>query len=125
MNNIDIPRKPVQKIWFDHIEKRQKTYEGRVKTGDWANYCQGQYLKFCCGEDVQLVKILEIREYDYFDKMWEDLEEKKISNELLPGIKTLEEAVKIYEDIYIRKVGYTKNEIEEMKVIVVKFICIN
>lgn len=78
--------------WFSYIRQGIKPVEGRKKTHSYKKIRAGDKIKFSNGKESFIADVIEIREYDSIEQYIEDVSLEKA----LPGVKTLEEALKIY-----------------------------
>ncbi len=86
-------------IWLNAIKEGKKTIEGRPSIEKWKLINVGDIFKICHNNGLYSgtsVKILEVVEYDNFRHM---LETEGIEN-MLPGIKSIEEGVNVYMQWY-------------------------
>jgi ASC-1-like (ASCH) protein len=78
--------------WFSFIQKGQKRVEGRKNSAKYHSIKPGDQIRFFNGDASFLVIVTEIRSYQTLEAYLQDV---GIEN-ALPGIKSLEEAVKVY-----------------------------
>ena len=83
----------VQEPWFTFIKNGDKTVEGRLNKGRFAELKVGDIIIW--QQECQ-VKISYIKKYDSFKEM---LEEEGL-DKVLPGIKTIDDGVKVYRKFY-------------------------
>lgn len=96
--NEQIPEYTLQPKYISLIRRGLKTKEGRIYSGGFKNLQINQRIKFFSGknpEDYVLCQITSLNTYNYFDQM---LQNEGVEN-MLPGVKTVDEGVKIYENI--------------------------
>lgn len=79
--------------FFSFLQEGKKTVEGRCNVGKYAEVKEGQFLFF---NDSLLLRVETIKKYCSFQEM---LETEEISS-VLPGIKSVEEGLKIYRQFY-------------------------
>lgn len=92
--------------WFSLLEKGEKPVEGRKGKKKFRELQPGDRLLFhCVGQDRQFLAIVE--KVDYFKTIPDYLQGVGLSN-ALPGITSLDEALKIYYQ------WSTPEEIEEL-----------
>lgn len=87
----------VQNPWFDSIKSGKKTVEGRLNKGTFAEFKIGDIIKINNDNHNFKVKIINIDNYESFSDM---IIHKGLDN-VLPGIKTLEEGVAVYRQFYL------------------------
>lgn len=87
----------VQNPWFDKIKSGKKTVEGRLNKGTFAEFKIGDIIKINNDNHNFKVKIINIDNYESFSDM---IIHKGLDN-VLPGIKTLEEGVAVYRQFYL------------------------
>ncbi|XP_062197837.1 uncharacterized protein LOC133900656 isoform X2 [Phragmites australis] len=83
----------VQEPYFTQLRARAKKVEGRLATGNYNRITQGSLLLF---NKCLLLNVEAVRKYSSFSEM---LQAEIISN-LLPGISSIEEGVKVYRKFY-------------------------
>ncbi|RLM69197.1 hypothetical protein C2845_PM17G06970 [Panicum miliaceum] len=83
----------VQEPYFTQLRAEAKTVEGRLATGNYNRITQGSLLLF---NKCLLLNIEAVEKYSSFSEM---LEAEIISN-VLPGISSIEEGVKVYRKFY-------------------------
>lgn len=88
----------ISEPWFTYIKNGQKIAEGRPKKGKFNNYKVGDILTIFNNKlnSNYNVEIIEILKYNTFYEMLKDL---GIEN-VLPGIKTLDDGVNVYRQWY-------------------------
>ena len=97
--------------WFEFVRSGIKTVEGRMKTERFINLKVGDIIEFYNDNENINVYVKKITEYKNFRKMllFETLPK------VLPGVNSINNGVKIYNDIY-------KDEnIESHNVIAIEF----
>lgn len=77
------------KILFDQIVSGEKTVETRANTSRYSPMKRGAFLVLICGKEKQ---IKSVRRYKSIDEMAKAIEIQKV----IPNIKSVEEAKKIY-----------------------------
>jgi ASC-1-like (ASCH) protein len=97
--------KSLKQNWFDLIKSGLKTVEGRLNKGDFANIKPGDLIHFYSNKDTNksdLVKtlVVSIKEYNTFREMIT----KERLKYVLPGIKTINDGVLIYDSIYPKEI---------------------
>ncbi|XP_026661029.1 uncharacterized protein LOC103708581 isoform X2 [Phoenix dactylifera] len=83
----------VQEPFFSQLRAGLKTVEGRCATGDYNRITPGSLLLF---NKCLLFEVQDVRWYSSFSEM---LQEETLAK-VLPGVKTIEEGVKIYRKFY-------------------------
>ncbi|KAF8701581.1 hypothetical protein HU200_033503 [Digitaria exilis] len=83
----------VQEPYFTQLRAETKTVEGRLATGNYNRITQGSLLLF---NKCLLLNVEAVRKYRSFSEM---LQAEIISN-VLPGISSIEEGVKVYRKFY-------------------------
>jgi len=83
----------VQEPYFTQLRAEAKTVEGRLATGNYNRITQGSLLLF---NKCLLLNVEAVRKYSSFSEM---LQAEIISN-VLPGISSIEEGVKVYRTFY-------------------------
>jgi ASC-1-like (ASCH) protein len=87
----------ISKKWLDEISFGKKTVEGRLIKGDKYEIMKiGDHIMFSCGEIKEKCTIIGLNKYDTFKEMI--IYEGLIN--VLPTIKTLEEGLSFYDNIY-------------------------
>ncbi|KAG1331280.1 hypothetical protein COCNU_02G012480 [Cocos nucifera] len=83
----------VQEPFFSQLRAGLKTVEGRCATGDYNRIIPGSLLLF---NKCLLLEVQDVRRYSSFSEM---LQVETLAR-VLPGVKTIEEGVKIYRKFY-------------------------
>ncbi|TVU03657.1 hypothetical protein EJB05_50845 [Eragrostis curvula] len=83
----------VQEPYFTQLRAEAKTVEGRLATGNYNRITQGSLLLF---NKCLLLNVEALRKYTSFSEM---LQAEIIAN-VLPGISSIEEGVKVYRKFY-------------------------
>ncbi|XP_073116270.1 uncharacterized protein [Elaeis guineensis] len=83
----------VQEPFFSQLRAGLKTVEGRCATGDYNRITPGSLLLF---NTCLLLEVQDVRGYSSFSEM---LQVETLAR-VLPGVKTIEEGVKIYRKFY-------------------------
>jgi ASC-1-like (ASCH) protein len=86
----------VQEPWFTAIKTKNKTVEGRLNKGKFAEFKVGDFIIFKNDNKQVKTKIKYIHNYNSFKSY---LETEGI-NKCLPGINTIDEGVKVYRKFY-------------------------
>ncbi len=86
---------PLKREYFLLVKNGKKTVEGRIKTGPFKNARQDDVITFKNGEDRVRCRITDVVSYNSFKEM---LEREGLEN-CLPGVRSLEEGVRIYNNI--------------------------
>ncbi len=91
--------KGVQEPWFSLIKTGQKTIEGRLNKGDFAQMQSGDTVTWTCGSQPPVVtKIKAI----YHHVTFATYLKARTLRACLPGVKTISEGVQIYHSFYSR-----------------------
>jgi len=88
----------LQKQYFDLIKTGKKTVEGRINSGSFQNLRVGSKIKFFEQNDPRNFLICEVIEINSYSSFREMLESEGVEN-MLPSTKSLEQGVKVYEQI--------------------------
>uniref|UniRef100_A0A3N7F7W0 ASCH domain-containing protein n=1 Tax=Populus trichocarpa TaxID=3694 RepID=A0A3N7F7W0_POPTR len=83
----------VQEPYFSLLKDGRKTIEGRCATGDYIRIEPGDLILV---NKIVVLKVEDVRRYASFSKMLQAENLEKV----LPGVKTVEEGVKIYRKFY-------------------------
>ncbi len=83
----------LEKEFLEAIKRGEKIVEGRVKDDKRARIRPGDKILF---NRRLLVEVVDVREYDSFD----DMLRKEGLNRVLPGVKSIEEGVRVYRKFY-------------------------
>lgn len=86
---------PLKQPYFNQIETGLKRYEMRINSGMMLNIKQGDSIKFVNGNKSCLVYVIAIEKFNSFR---EALESHMVTK-ILPGVKSIDEAVDIYNSI--------------------------
>jgi len=86
----------IQPIWFNNIKSGKKIAEGRPGKEKIRKMIKGDYLLILNTEGVMYTRITDAREYKSFYEMLDTLGLENV----LPGIKTLEDGVGVYRQWY-------------------------
>lgn len=97
-----IDRAPIKKLYFEAIKRGSKTVEGRLDTGPFARWAEGQTIEFFNQDQSVQCTITKITKYSSFQAMLEEVG----YNKCLPEVRSLEAAVEIYRNIP----GYAQKE---------------
>tara|TARA_B100001093_G_C26763033_1_gene986608 strand:+ start:584 stop:919 length:336 start_codon:yes stop_codon:yes gene_type:complete len=92
-----IHKMKLSKPWFNLVKSGKKNVEGRIYDEKRQKLKEGDYIEFSnsSGNKFFKKKIIKLKTYDNFEKAIRDAKLKNI----LPGIKTYAEGVKVYHDI--------------------------
>ncbi len=104
----------LQAKYIDQIRSGKKTCEGRINSGGFAKLAAGQTIEFFSKNDPDnrvSCRIVAINKYSSFYSM---LEGEGVEN-MLPGIKSIEEGVRIYENIPSFKERASKNGVLSLR----------
>lgn len=88
-----------QEPWFSKIKNGHKTVEGRKFSQKYASLKPGEIVRFHCDNNSFLTEVIKIVPYKSLE---EYLDIEGFEN-VLPGVKTFEEAVDVY-------LGFNNNE---------------
>ena len=110
-------RKKVSEPWFSLIKNGEKTVEGRLDKGDWGRMEEREKIIFFNNNEEFKVRINSIKKYKSIEKM---IISEKLKN-ILPGIRTIKEGVKIYED---PPINFNEEKQKMYGVIAIKFTII-
>ena len=86
---------PIMKKYFHMIQNGSKTIEGRINNGMFSRLQNGQKIRFKNGAEFVLCKITKLSSYPSF----EELLKTEGVKPCLPDVRSLEEAVGIYNSI--------------------------
>jgi ASC-1-like (ASCH) protein len=89
----------VSEPWFGYIGNGTKTWEGRLNKGRFSYFDVGTRLKVILEGNPSKYHYLEIVEIRLFDTFEDALMDIGIE-QVLPGIDSYEEGVRIYEQFY-------------------------
>lgn len=89
----------VSEPWFTFIKNKQKTIEGRLNKGTFAQLKKGDIVKFLNGNDSCNVRIKKIQHY----KSFEEYLTMEGLRRTLPLVKTIKEGCDIYYQYYTRE----------------------
>lgn len=78
--------------WFSLIRQGLKSVEGRKNTHSYKKLQVGSFINFSNGKESFMAVVTEVRSYSSLEKYLEDVTVDKA----LPGIVSLEEALKVY-----------------------------
>lgn len=98
---------------FNYLSSGDKKVEGRLYKGIFKKIKENDIIEFCFQNQTLLAKIQELKKYDNFYSFLISEE----MNFILPGVKEIDEGVKIYNEYY------PKNK--DNKVISIKFNLLN
>jgi len=89
----------VQK-WFELVKTGAKTVEGRLNKGTFSNINPGDIIEFTKSgsDDTIRVKVIDVKKYTTFEAMF-GTDGENVEN-VLPGVTTVTQAVKLYHKIY-------------------------
>ena len=92
-----IHKMKLSKPWFDLVKSGKKNVEGRIYDEKRQKLKVGDHIEFSnsSGNNKFKKKIIKLKTYDNFEKAIKDAKLKNI----LPGIKTYTEGVKVYHNI--------------------------
>jgi ASC-1-like (ASCH) protein len=87
-----------QEPYFTYLKNGQKTIEGRIRKGKYAEIKVGDHIMVNNTEETEVVKteVIDTRNYHSIKEMLEKEEIKK----LLPDAETVDEGIKIYSKFY-------------------------
>ncbi|EAY14327.1 Archaea-specific enzyme related to ProFAR isomerase, putative [Trichomonas vaginalis G3] len=92
--------KHLSEPWFSYVEQGKKTIEGRLEREEWSKIKPGDIIEFYNSDTGSKrafqVKVVDIKKYSSF----KSLINTEGLNNILPGVTSLEEGIKIYEKIY-------------------------
>ena len=91
--------KHVQEPWFSHIKTGKKQVEGRLNKSSFSTLQVGDKIIWNNGKQKITTVVVSIHHHKDFKKM---LKQHRLKN-TLPGIKTIEDGVKIYSKFYSKK----------------------
>lgn len=80
--------------WFSLIRQGVKCVEGRKNTHSYKKLQIGSFIQFSNGKEQFLATVTEVRTYKSLEEYLEDVTLEKA----LPGITSLEEAIRIYSE---------------------------
>ena len=89
----------VNKIWFDFINQKKKTVEGRLNKGKFKEFKKGDIIYF--KNDDKKIKVL-IKNISSYKTFQEYLEMEGLKR-TLPGIKTIEQGKEVYYTYYTQE----------------------
>ena len=87
---------PVESPWLDWIAEGRKTYEGRLRKGDWTKVDVGDHIRFEDGDKLTVVEVIEIISYTSFGVAFNDLGASLVP---IPDI-TREDVVNLYRKYF-------------------------
>lgn len=104
----------VQDKYFQMIKDGSKNVEGRINNNKYSVLNKGDIIKFSANENNKTIecRVVGIKKYETFKEM---LSKEGIEN-MLPGIKNIEEGVRIYESF-----GDYRNKVKQQGCIAIKF----
>ena len=88
--------KHVEEPWFGYIRNGKKTIEGRLNKGSFQELKKGDIIHWKNDDKIIKTKIISIHHHKDFEKM---LKARRLYN-VLPGIKTYKDGVKIYSKFF-------------------------
>ena len=88
--------KHVQEPWFGYIKSGEKKIEGRLNKGSFQELKKDDIVHWKNGNDIIKTKIISVHHHQDFEKM---LKAHRLCN-VLPGVKTYQEGVKVYEKFF-------------------------
>lgn len=98
--------------WFDHIKYGRKTIEGRKKSQTWGNLKVGDRLRiFRKGNPRDIVEV-DIEDIRYYPTLYDFFKHEDITK-MLPGIRTIEDGMKVYLSPPLGTGWNTREEIEK------------
>lgn len=89
----------VNKIWFDFINQKRKTVEGRLNKGKFKEFKKDDIIYF--KNDDRKIKVL-IKNISSYKTFQEYLEMEGLKR-TLPGIKTIEQGKEVYYTYYTQE----------------------
>jgi len=84
--------------YFTFLKNGQKTVEGRVRRGKYAEIQPGDEIVVYNNEETDSVEVIAKRVTTY--QSFEEMLKKESLSKLLPDVKTIEEGVGIYRKFY-------------------------
>lgn len=81
-----------QDPWYSFLKNGQKPVEGRKNSKSFAQIKIGDQIEFYLGDKSFVMQVVYINKYESV----EEYLEKEGLNRALPGVKTIEEGLKIY-----------------------------
>lgn len=113
--------KHLKELYHRNIGQGSKTIEGRLNRPEY-KYTKGHIITWICGNAPNHHTTIEdIRTYSTFRQM---LEQEGIRN-VLPGVETMEEALKVYLKSDTNPDGlYTMEDEQELGVMAIQLKCI-
>jgi ASC-1-like (ASCH) protein len=91
--------------YLELIRSGQKTVEGRIRAGHWADAAPGDVFVLCSNQDSNVVVEVEVTSVRYYESFQGMLEGEGVSA-CLPGVASVAEGVDIYQSIP----GYSERE---------------
>ncbi len=77
---------------FADIKSGRKTVETRAATKNYANLVAGDSLKFVCGQETTIKKIIKVNHFSSIDDLFKNVPVKNV----MPEAKNIARAKKIY-----------------------------
>ena len=106
--------KEVQEPWFEYIKSGEKTIEGRLNKGSFQELKKGDIVHWKNVDNIIKTKIISIHHHKDFEKM---LRAHRLYN-VLPGIKTYKDGVKVYNKFFsssdVKKYGVLAIKIQKI-----------
>ena len=88
---------------FNYLSSGDKKIEGRLYKGIFKKIKENDIIEFCFQNRKLLAKIIKIHKYDDFYSFLISEELKYV----LPGVKNIDEGIKIYNNYYPKNKGKT------------------
>jgi ASC-1-like (ASCH) protein len=97
---MTVYEKNLSEPWFSLIKMKNKSVEGRLNKGDFANMKVGDCIVFTNDElGFERKFTVEIKKISYYDNFQEYLENETLEK-CLPGIDTMDDGLNIYYKYY-------------------------
>ena len=93
---INLMEVSVNKIWFDYINLKKKTVEGRLNKGKFKEFKKGDIIYF--KNDNKKIKVIIKNIINY--KTFKEYLEMEGLKRTLPGIKSIEQGEQVYYSYY-------------------------
>ena len=93
-----IPELSLKRKYINAIKLGEKTTEGRINSGFFRNINQGDRIKFFNENKPYISVVCEIKEINKYKGFREMLEKEGYST-MVPDVKSLDEAVRVYDNI--------------------------
>ncbi len=97
---MTVYEKNLSEPWFSLIKLKNKSVEGRLNKGDFANMNVGDFIVFTNNElGFERKFTVEIKKITYYDNFQLYLENESLEK-CLPGIDSMEEGLSVYYKYY-------------------------